>query len=63
MPESVTTERRPNLMRKVGSEIDGVLARYNSLRNRMLARLTRFEDAALWELDWRIHLDYVEYDA
>lgn len=53
----------PNLMRKVGPEVDGALAAYNSLRNRMMARLTRFEDAAPWDRERLIHMDYAEYEA
>ena len=53
----------PNLMRKAGPEIDGALAAYNSLRNRMMARLTRYEDAAPWGRERLIHMDYAEYEA
>ena len=53
----------PKLMRKVGSEVDEALGKYNTLRNRMMARLTRFEDAAPWDRERLIHMDYVEYDA
>ena len=56
-------QRGPNLMRKVGPEADEALRKYNTLRNRMMARLTRYEDAAPWERERLIHMDYSEYEA
>ena len=54
-------QRGPNLMRKVGPEVDEALGKYNTLRNRMMARLIRYEDAAPWERNRLIQMDYGTY--